>query len=209
MARLFLAAGVALGLAAGPAVALQQGEVPGKEDVSRVKAGTYKVDPAHTQIMFEVDHLGFSVYYGLIGDATGTLVLDPANPSAAKVDIEIPMSGITTTSAKLTEHLKNADFFDVAKFPTARFVSTSVQVDGTDAKISGNLTIKGVTRPVVLDAEFTGAGLNAMVGAETVGFEAETMIRRSDFGINYGIPMVGDEVALNITVAFEKPVPKK
>jgi len=188
-----------------PAIAQMPTEVPGKADPARVTAGTYKADSAHTQIAFKVNHLGFNAYHGLFGDSTGTLTLDPAKPNAAKVDIEIPMSGITTTNAKLTEHLKGADFFDAAKFPTARFQSTSVNASGTSATITGNLTLKGVTKPVTLDAKFIGAGKGPMNGLETVGFEATGSIKRSDFGISYGIPFVPDDVPLEITVAFEKP----
>lgn len=188
-----------------PAIAQMPKEVPGKADPARVSAGTYRADSAHTQVLFSVNHLGFNVYHGLFGDSSGTLTIDPAKPAAAKVDIEIPMSGITTTSAKLTEHLKSADFFDAAKFPTAKFQSTSVTASGTDATIVGNLTLKGVTKPVTLKARFTGAGKGPMNQAETIGFEATTSISRSAFGMSYGVPFVPDEVPLQISVAFEKP----
>jgi len=188
-----------------PAIAQMPKEVPGKADATRVTAGTYKADSAHTQILFSVNHLGFNVYHGIFGGSTGTLTIDPANPSAAKVEIEIPMSGITTTSAELTNHLKTADFFDAAKFPTARFQSTSVKASGTSATIVGNLTIKGVTKPVTLQAKFAGAGKGPMNQAETIGFEATTSISRSAFGVSYGVPFVPDEVPLQISVAFEKP----
>lgn len=188
-----------------PAIAQMPKEVPGKADPKRVTAGTYKTDSAHTQIAFTVNHLGFNAYHGIFGDPAGTLTIDPANPATTKVDIEIPMSGITTTSAKLTEHLKAPDFFDVAKFPTARFQSTSVTVKGTDATIVGNLTLKGVTKPVTLQAKFIGAGKGPMNQLETIGFEATTTISRSAFGVSYGVPFVSDEVPLQITVAFEKP----
>ncbi len=193
---------------AAPLIAQSAPEAPGALDPSRVAAGTYQTDPAHTLIGYEVSHFGFNDYFGIFGDATGTLVIDPARLQDAKVDITIPLAtGITNASAKLTEHLKTADFFDVAKFPTARFVSTSVTIDPKDptkANIAGNLTIKGITKPIVLEAEFTGAGANPMNKRQTIGFEAETEIKRSDFGVNYGIPMVSDEVELEISVAFEK-----
>lgn len=188
-----------------PAIAQTPKDMPGKPDASRVTAGTYKADSGHTQILFSVNHLGFSVYHGLFGDATGTLTIDPAKPSTAKVEMEIPMSGITTTSADLTKHLKSADFFDAEKFPTAKFQSTSVTASGTSATIVGNLTIKGVTKPVTMQAKFTGAGKGPMSQLETIGFEATTSISRSAFGVSYGIPFVPDEVPLQITVAFEKP----
>lgn len=197
---------LALILVAAPLVA-QAPTPPGKVDPARITAGTYQVDPSHTLVEYEVNHFGFNDYFGLFGDATGTLDLDPARPEAARVDITIPMSGITNASAKLTEHLKSADFFDAANHPSARFVSTRVEVDPRDrtkAKIHGNLTIRGVTKPVVLDAEFTGAGINPMNKRLTVGFEAETEIKRSDFGVSYGLGLVSDEVELDISAAFEK-----
>lgn len=184
---------------------------PGAKDPARVTAGTYKTDPNHTLIGWRVNHLGFNDYFGILGDSTGTLVLDPKNPNAAKVDITIPVSKITTANAALTAHLLKPaaaggkpDFFG-DKPADARFVSTSVVANGNEAKITGNLTLNGVTKPVTLDAEFSGAGKAPFPGAkETVGFEAEAKIKRSDFGLSTGIPFVGDEVELEITVAFEK-----
>ncbi len=117
---------------------------------------------------------------------------------------------MTTASSGLTDHLLRAgkdggkpDFFGPSP-ADARFVSTKVVADGMNAKITGNLTLNGVTKEVVLDAEFTGAGANPFNKKATVGFEADTTIKRSDFGIAYGLPMVGDEVELDISVAFEK-----
>ena len=188
-----------------PVIAQMPMTAPGAKDASRVKAGTYTVDSAHAQIMFEVNHLGFNDYFGLFGDPTGTLTIDPANLQAASVSIEIPINKVVTSNADLTKHLLGTDFFDAAKFPKATFKSTSVVVDGDDAKITGDLTIKGITKRVVLDAEFTGAGYFAVTKKDTIGFEAETKIKRSDFGVNYGIPMVPDEVELKISVAFERP----
>lgn len=177
---------------------------PGAPDPSRVVAGTYAADPHHTQILFQVNHLGFNSYYGIFGGATGTLMLDPARPSAASVTIEVPLADLVTTSAELNAHLKGADFFDAAKFPTATFKSTSVTVSGTTAKIAGNLTLRGVTKPIVLDAKFTGAGNNMTTKAPALGFEATTVVRRSDFGVSYGVGLVSDDVPLRITVAFDR-----
>lgn len=203
MKKSALALLLGLSVAALPVVAQMPKAPPGISDVRRVTAGTYTVDPAHSQVSFTVNHLGFSTYRGLFGDVTGSLTIDPKAPAKAKVSIDIPMSGIVTTSTKLDEHLKNADFFDAAKYPTAHFESTSVRPTGKTARISGNLTIRGITKPVILDATFVGAG--TMMGKRTVGFDAKTTIKRSDFGVNYGIPMVPDAVPLEIFVAFEKP----
>lgn len=201
-------------LIALPAMAIAQmpTEAPGKPDPALVTAGTYKTDPGHTLIGWRVDHLGFNDYFGIFGDATGTLVLDPKSPNTSKVDITIPVSKVTTASAGLTSHLLRPgkdggapDFFG-ANPADARFVSTSVTASGTSAKIAGNLTLNGVTKPVTLDAKFVGAGkAPAMMGGkETVGFHATTTIKRSDFNVRYGIPLVSDAVALDISVAFEK-----
>jgi len=191
-------------LVALPAIAQMPTTPPGASDVRRVTAGTYAVDPGHSQVTFIVNHLGFSTYRGIFGSVTGSMTIDPKEPAKAKVAIEIPMSGITTTAKKLDEHLKSPDFFDAAKYPTARFESTSVRVTGAKtAKISGNLTIKGVTKPVVLNAVFVGAG--TMMGKRTIGFDATTTVKRSDFGVSYALPLVPDLVPLEISVAFEKP----
>ncbi|MCG6119490.1 MAG: YceI family protein [Blastomonas sp.] len=196
-------------VAATPLIA-QGAQVPGQKDASRVTAGTYKADPGHSLIGWEVNHFGFNDYYGLFGDVAGTLTIDPANLNAAKVDVTIPVGKVTTASAGLTSHLLRAgkdggkpDFFGPSP-ADARFVSTKVMASGTTAKITGNLTLNGVTKEVTFDAEFTGAGTNPFNKKETIGFEAETEIKRSDFGIAYGLPMVSDEVELDISVAFEK-----
>jgi polyisoprenoid-binding protein YceI len=178
--------------------------LPGQEDTGRVTAGTYQTDPLHSLVGYRVNHLGFNDYFGVFGDVTGTLVLDPDNLNAAKVDVTIPLSGLTNASAKLTEHMNGKDFFDSAQFPSVRFVSTKVTAEGRSALITGDLTIRGVTKSVTLDAEFTGAGTNTYNKMDTVGFEATTAIKRSDFGMGYGLPFVSDEVRLGITVAFEK-----
>ena len=195
-----------------PSAAQQGMQKPGARNAAAISGGTYKADPGHTLVRWEVDHLGFSPYFGIFGDVTGTLTLDPKNPAAAKVDVTIPVSKVTTASAGLTEHLLRAgkaggkpDFFGAAP-ADARFVSTRVTPRGQTATIDGNLTLNGVTRPVTLKARFYGAGKMPaqMGGKENVGFEAETTIRRSDFGISMGIPLVSDEVKLDIAAAFEK-----
>ena len=197
-------------LAAVPLMAQSAPQLPGVADVSRVAAGTYKTDPGHTLIGWRVSHFGFNDYFGIFGDATGTLDIDPTNPNAAKVDITIPVGKLTTASAGLTGHMltpgKNggkADFFGPAP-ADAKFVSTKVEASGMTAKITGDLTLNGVTKPVVLDAKFSGAGNNPFNKKATVGFHATTTIKRSEFGVSYGVPVISDDVALDISVAFEK-----
>ena len=198
------AAAVLLVATAAPVTAQAPAGPPGRADISRITAGTYKVDSNHTQVTWTVDHLGVSPLSGMFGGITGTLQLDPARPAASRLEIEIPLSGLTTTSEGFSRHLRTPDMFDAAKFPTARFVSTAVRPQGTRAVIAGNLTLHGVTRPVTLNAVFVGAGPNPMSKAANVGFTATGTLKRSDFGLGYGVPAVGDEVKLQITGAFEK-----
>lgn len=212
--KTLIAAGAALALAA-PLLA-QQGaplQKPGAADPARVTGGTYKVDNEHTLVRWTVDHLGITPYTGIFGQVTGSLVLDPKNPAAAKVDIVIPVSKVTTASPGLTAHLLKAaeaggkpDFFGAAP-ANARFVSTAVRpTSGNRAAITGNLTLNGVTKPVTLDTTFYGAAKlpQQMGGGEGIGFEAKATIKRSDFGISTGIPLVSDEVKLDIIAAFSK-----
>jgi polyisoprenoid-binding protein YceI len=209
-----LAAAAAVGALSIGSLHAQQGgppQLPGAMDVSRAQAGTYAVDPAHTLVGWRVNHFGFNDYFGLFGNPTGTLTIDPAAPQNARLEITIPVAEVTTASAGLTAHLTragrdggNPDFFGPNAQP-ARFVSTRVVPSGTNARIEGNLTLNGVTKPVVIEAQFTGAG-NAMMPPNrlTLGFEGTTKIKRSDFNINFAVPMVSDEVELDLTAAFEK-----
>jgi len=209
--RLILLAATAL--IATPLIAQQAGQFPGQKNASFVTGGSYTADPGHTLISWEVDHLGFTPYFGLFGDVTGTLNLDPKKPAAATVDITIPVSKVLTTSAGLNGHLLRAgkdggkpDFFGPAP-ADAHFVSTTVKPMGKDkAMVTGNLTLNGVTKPVTLDVSFYGAGKSpaAMGGKENVGFEATTTLIRSQFGINGALPVVSDAVKLKIAVAFQK-----
>jgi polyisoprenoid-binding protein YceI len=191
-----------LALAATPALA-QSDVGPGTTNPAQVAAGTYAVDPLHTQVLFTVKHLGFSIYTGQFTQPTGTLVLDPKQPAADKLDISFPIDKAVTTVAHLNEHIASAEFFDAAKYPTARFVSTKVTVSGTKATIAGTLTLHGVTRPVTLDARFIGAGTNPMDKKATIGFQATTTIKRSEFGVTFLNSMVSDSVPLTINAAFE------
>lgn len=205
-------AGAAALLLALPLTA-QAPQKPGSPDPAAVTGGSYTADSSHTLVQWSVDHFGFSPYFGLFGDVSGTLELDPKNPAAAKVDVTIPVAKVTTASAGLTAHLLKpaaaggkADFFGADPAP-ARFVSTKVEVHGGNhAMITGNLTLNGVTKPVVLDTHFYGAGkAPAMMGGkENVGFTAKTKIKRSDFGLNFIVPLVSDEVSLKIAAAFMK-----
>ena len=170
-----------------------------------VERGTYAVEPLHTRVLFSVNHLGFNDYFGQFTGAAGTLTLDPKDLGASQIDVTVPVDGLSTTNAKLDGELRSADWFDAAQFPTIHFVSTGVRRTGDKtAKVSGNLTLHGVTKPVVFDATFNAAGPNPMNKAFTAGFSVHGQIKRSDFGVAKFVPMVGDDVNLTISAAFEK-----
>jgi polyisoprenoid-binding protein YceI len=193
-------------LAAVPLVA-QMPPPPGKPNAALVKAGTYSVEGSHTQVLFDYDHMGLTSNMGLISGGTGSLTLDPKKLSAATVTVEMPINTMHTTIAKLDEEFQGPRFFDAAKFPTAKFVSTMVMPKGaTSADIMGNLTIHGVTKPVTLRASFAATGSSVMgPKSDNVTFTARTMIKRSDFGLGIAVPLVGDAVSLKIVAAFTMP----
>lgn len=179
-------------------------EAPGKADVKLARSGSYATDPNHTQLLFTVNHLGFTNYTGMFTNPTGRLVLDVKNPAASKVEVSFPIDKVRTTVGDLDTHLMSGDFFDAKQYPSARFVSTRVVKTGaTTADITGNLTIRDVTRPVTLKARFVGAG-NEFWGEKkaAIGFAASVSVKRSDFGLGYSVPLVSDRVDLTINAGF-------
>ena len=189
-----------LALAASLPLAAQAATSP-----AEVQAGHYAVEPGHTQVGFSVLHFGFTHYAGMFSNVSGTLELNVKNPAASSLSVTIPIASVQTTSAVLTGELKGAEWFDAGKFPDATFVSTSVKLAGkSDAVVSGDLTLHGVTKPETLKVHFIGAGMNPIDKKYTTGFEATGTIKRSDFGVSKYVPYVSDEVALRIAGAFEK-----
>lgn len=181
-----------------------QGPAAPSNDVSKVTAGTYKTDPNHTQILYSYKHLGFTQNMGLLSGANGTLMLDPKNAKNDHLSVDVPIDTIHTTIAALDKELIGPMFFDAGKYPTAHFESTSVTVHGKSARVAGNFTIHGVTKPGVIDATFEAVGANPMSKKETISFKGTATIKRSDFGVKQFVPAVGDQVDLTITAAFEK-----
>jgi polyisoprenoid-binding protein YceI len=175
-----------------------------------VQAGTYKLDPKHGKITWSVKHLGFSTYYGQFVNVAADLTIDPANPSAGTLTATVPIADIAPNNDALKAHLQTPDFFDAAQFPTATFKATSITLhkdDASEADVVGDLTIRGVTRPVTLDVQFNQAG-PAMGGGYKIGFDGETTIKRSDFGVSYGLGVaLGDDVELHIEGEFLKQEP--
>ena len=200
--RSALAGAAAIALLASGAVVAQTALT---KTPSEVTAGAYALDTSHGKITWSVDHLGFSTYTGQFVNVQAELALHVANPSASTLTATIPLTDVDPNNDGLKRHLQTADFFDTANHPTATFVSRTVTVDADDANeatVVGDLTLRGVTRPVTIEVEFNQAG-PSMGGTYRAGFDGEATIKRSEFGINYGLPMgLGDEVELHIEGEF-------
>ena len=202
MIRFLSATVLAASIAGAPALAL--GQAPDR-DPAEVQAGTYAMDPNHTQIVFGVMHMGFTPYYGRFSNPSGTLVLSPKMPADSKLNVIIPAATISTTSEKLDGELKGQQWLDVAKYPQVTFRSTKIVPTSKDAaKVTGDLTLHGVTKPVTLDVHFVGAGVNPLDKAYTVGFQATGEISRSDFDVKTYVPLIGDAVQITLSGAFER-----
>ncbi len=164
-------------------------------------ADTYKIDPNHANIVWEANHFGFSNPSGKFNGIDGTITLDEADPQNSRVEAIIDINSLNTGLAKFDTHLKSADFFNVEKFATAKFVSTKIETTSKNtAKITGDLTILGITKPVTLNARLNKIGNHPFLQIKTIGFSATTTIKRSDFGMNYGIPGVSDNVKLRLEI---------
>ncbi|MCC9622500.1 YceI family protein [Thalassospira sp. MA62] len=185
--------GVALAIAAGLSTAA----------VSAQAAETYKLDPAHTSIIFIVNHLGLSNFQGRFGGVSGELTLDRENVADSSATINVDLNQIDSGVEGLNDHMKSADFFDVENYPTATFKSTSVElVDEDSAKITGDLTMHGETHPLVLDVDLIGEGDHPMTNDHIVGFSADGTVTRSEYGVDYFVPGVSDDVTLQISSEF-------
>jgi len=167
-------------------------------------AETYQLDPGHTYVLWHISHFGFSNPSGK-WYAKGTLILDETKPQDSKLDVTINTADIDTGIPKLDEHLKNKDFFDVARYPTATFVSHKIQMTGKEtAKVFGTLSLHGVSKPVVLDVKLNKIGMSPIKNKKTARFSATTQLKRSDFDINAYLPGLGDEVKINIEAEANK-----
>lgn len=165
---------------------------------------TYAVDPTHTTASYSVNHLGFSVQSGAFTKVSGNVVLDAAAKTGS-VDVTIDTKSLQTFLAARDNHLKSKDFFNVEQFPTITFKSKDLKFNGDKlAALNGDLTILGVTKPVTLKVTNFGGGKNPMSGMETYGANAETTIKRSDFGMKTFLPAIADDVILQVSIEAVK-----
>ena len=160
---------------------------------------SYTFDPNHTNIYWHASHFGFSTPSGKFGDIGGTVVLDEAKPDASTVEFTIKTTSIVTGIPLFDEHLRSEKFFNSEKFTTATFKSTKVVVTGEKtAKVTGDFTLLGVTKPITLDVTLNKIGTSMAHPVKTAGFSATTTIKRSEFGMGFGTPGVSDEVPITI-----------
>jgi polyisoprenoid-binding protein YceI len=211
-----LAALVTLPLVGGPAAARQAGaQAPAvKVAYAPIPAGEYKIDPAHSTIGFAVRHYEINWVDGRFKDFEGTIRYDDKDVTKSAVEFTAKATSIDTGVEARDKHLRTADFFEVEKYPTLSFKSTRVERKGNDAYVlHGDLTLKGVTKPVQLPFRVAGAVKDPR-GNTRFGVEAQTKVNRRDFGINFGGPMtggglsIGDEVNITLHLEVVQPAPK-
>lgn len=173
-------------------------------DLSAAPSGTYTSEAGHRYISFSYVHQGLSRPQLRWADWTGVLQWNLEAPESSSIDVTINVASIDTGVDRFDEHMKTADLFDVAQFPQATFKSTAVTRTGPNTgSIAGDLTIKGVTQPVVIEAQVYGAQFDQRGGKHKIGFSGKTALKRSDFNLGFAVPFVGDEVEIEIEAEFE------
>lgn len=165
----------------------------------------WKLDTTHAHILYSVNHLGFSVNHGAFREFDAKLQIDQAKPETAKLEVTVKTASIDSFDKARDEHLRKAEFLDTDKFPEMKFVSTKVKRTGPKtADITGDLTLRGVTKPIVLKAVLNQAGDNPLSKKPALGFSATGSLKRSDFGVSAFVPAVADEVQITIDAEFGK-----
>lgn len=170
---------------------------------------TYTIDPGHTQTIFSWNHFGYSHPTANFDKIEGTITFDDADAAKSSVDVTIAIDSVNSHVTKFNDHLKSADFFDAAQFPTATFKSTKVVKGAAEGsyKVTGDLTIHGVTKPVTIDAKLNARNEHPMKKVPAIGFDGTVKIKRSDFGIGKYVPNVSDEIDIRITTEATVPKP--
>ncbi|EPE2797632.1 YceI family protein [Acinetobacter baumannii] len=160
----------------------------------------YKIDPTHTATVFSWNHFGFSTPSANFSDIQGVIKVDNAKPANSSVNVTIPLSSVNTNVPALDKEFQEEAWFNAAKYPNITFKSTKVETkDKKHFKITGDLSVKGITKPVVLDAVLNKQGEHPMAKVPAIGFNATTSFNRSDFGLGNYVPNVGDKITVNIT----------
>jgi polyisoprenoid-binding protein YceI len=191
----------------GPGTAVvAPGVHPTHFDLDEIPPGLYDVNTKETLVRYGVDHMGFSEFWGTFPGATGTLVFDPKAIGATKINVKVPIYQVETTNRELNGQLFSDEFFDAEDYPWMTFSSTQVVRTGPRTfKVSGDLTMHNITKPVELDVTFHGAGRDPFTGKDTiVGFDAQGTVLRSEFGLGKYVPIVSDKTTITISAEFKK-----
>lgn len=192
--------------AAEPAPVTEAAPVEAKFDASAAPAGDYKTDPRHAYVTFSYDHMGYSHPSVRWSDWSADLSWDPAAPERSSVTATINVASVDSSVPKLDDHMKGADMFDAETYPTITFKSTGLTLTGgSSATMTGDLTIKDVTKPVILDVTINRAANDDFAKAYKLGFSARGVLKRSEFGVDYFVPMVGDVVTFALETEFLMP----
>jgi len=165
----------------------------------------YTLDPSHSQVVFTFNHFGFSTTYNTFSGWEGQIMFDQDDPAASSVEVAVPVMSLFTGWEARFEHFMSEDFFGAAEGDMITFASTGIEVTGeTTAKITGDLTMNGVTKAVVLDAKLNGTGTHPVVNKPYAGFDATGTIKRSDFGLGAFAPAVSDDLEVMISIEAGK-----
>jgi polyisoprenoid-binding protein YceI len=175
---------------------LELGQLPG---------GAYRIDPEHASLLFKVDHFGFSQLVGRFDRFDASLDFDPAKPEAAHLTAVVEVASIDLNLPKFEQGLRGPDWFDVQRYPEARFESRAIEITGKrTGRVSGDLTLHGVIAPITVEVTFNGGADSLLTGRYTLGFAASGTISRSAFGLGAYAPAVGDDVTLEINAEFQR-----
>ncbi|MGZ9897471.1 YceI family protein [Shewanella gaetbuli] len=176
-----------------------------ESSITDLKDGEYKLDPNHAALIFKIEHLGLSTYVGRFNQFDASLNFSPKNMTDAQLEAIVEINSIDVNNSKLEKTLQNTTWFNSEQFPQAHFISETVTpISENQFNFNGQLTLRGVTKPVTFSATFHGGADNWMTGKYTLGFSAKGKINRSDFEMSSYIPMVGDEIELEIYAEFLK-----
>ncbi len=173
-------------------------------DPRSIVAGRYVVDSIHTRVLFNLMHFGISNYWGEFYGPIGWLEIDPRSPEKAKLEVSVPTSQVTTNSRHLDEELRSAEWLDAPRFPYVTLSANGIRLVGEGkAKLTGQFTLHGVTKPVEFLVDFVAGGKSPFSGAPTIGFQASARISRREFGVAAKFPIVGDAVNIIVSAAFD------
>lgn len=168
-------------------------------------ADKYALDSSHSQVVFNYNHLGFSTTYGMFSGFEGEIMFDEADPAASSVQVSMPVLSMFTGWEERDGHFMSGDFFGASEGDMVTFTSTGIEVTGDEtARITGDLSMNGITKSVVLDAKLNKADVNPMANVPWLGFDATTTLLRSDFGLGAFAPAISDEVEVMISIEAQK-----